>query len=89
MINKELTITNKLGLHARAAAKLVALASSYQSRIFIEKEGKKVNCKSIMGVMMLAASQHSTVNVTVTGNDEKDAITHIEILFNNCFDEEE
>ncbi len=89
MINKELTITNKLGLHARAAAKLVALASSYQSRIFIEKEGKKVNCKSIMGVMMLAASQHSTVNVTVTGNDEEDAITHIEILFNSCFEEEE
>ncbi len=89
MINKELTIINKLGLHARAAAKLVALASNYQSEIFIEKEGKKVNGKSIMGIMMLAASQHSVVNVAVTGNDEEDAITHIEILFNNCFEEEE
>jgi len=88
VINKELTIINKLGLHARAAAKLVALASTYESEIFIEKEGKKVNGKSIMGVMMLAASQHSVVNVAVTGNDEEDAITHIEILFNNCFEEE-
>jgi len=89
VINKKLTIINKLGLHARAAAKLVALASNYQSEIFIEKEGKKVNGKSIMGVMMLAASQHSVVNVAATGNDEEDAITHIEILFNSCFEEEE
>ena len=76
-------------MHARAAAKLVALASNYQSEIFLEKEGKKVNGKSIMGVMMLAASKGSIVTVAVDGDDEQEAITRIENLFNNYFDEEE
>ena len=89
MISKDLTVINKLGLHARAAASLVALASNFQSEIFIEKEEKKVNGKSIMGVMMLAASQHTVVTITITGDDEKDAIASIENLFENCFDEEE
>lgn len=89
MISKDIIIVNKLGLHARAAAKLVALAANYQSDILLEREGKKVNGKSIMGVMMLAASQHSVVTITITGDDEKDAMTNIENLFNNYFDEEE
>lgn len=89
MISKDVTVVNKLGLHARAAAKLVALASSYQSDVLLEREGKQVNGKSIMGVMMLAASQHSVVTIITEGNDEKDAITSIENLFNNYFDEEE
>ena len=89
MINKDLTIINKLGLHARAAAKLVALASNFQSEIFFEKEGKKVNGKSIMGVMMLAANQHAVVTVIISGDDEEEAMTSIENLFNNYFDEEE
>ncbi|MGI9227162.1 MAG: HPr family phosphocarrier protein [Gammaproteobacteria bacterium] len=89
MTNKDLTIINKLGLHARAAAKLVALASNFQSDIFLEKEGKKVNGKSIMGVMMLAASKGSIVTVAVDGDDEHEALTSIEKLFNNYFDEEE
>lgn len=80
---------NKLGLHARAAAKLVALASNYKSEIFLEKEGKKVNGKSIMGVMMLAASQHSVVTLMITGDDEGSAMASIEELFKNYFDEEE
>ncbi len=89
MISKDLTIVNKLGLHARAAAKLVALASNYNSEIFLEKEGKKVNGKSIMGVMMLAASQHSVVTITIKGDDEESAMTSIENLIRNYFDEEE
>ena len=89
MVNKDLLIINKLGLHARAAAKLVALAANFQSEIFIEKEGKKVNGKSIMGVMMLAASQHSVVTITITGDDEDAAMTDIEKLISSLFDEEE
>ena len=89
MISKDLTIINKLGLHARAAAKLVALASNYQSEIAIEKEGKTINGKSIMGVMMLAASQNSVITITITGDDEDNAMNSIENLINNYFDEEE
>ncbi len=88
MISKDLIIINNLGLHARAAAKLVALASNYTSEISLKKEGKKVNGKSIMGIMMLAASQHSVVTITINGDDEEDAIASIENLFNNYFDEE-
>ena len=89
MLSKELTIPNKLGLHARAAAKLVALASTFQSEILVEKDSRKVNGKSIMGVMMLAASQHSKVTVTASGIDERDAMVSIENLVNNFFDEDE
>ncbi len=89
MLSKRLTIPNKLGLHARAAAKLVALASTFQSEIQIEKDARQVNGKSIMGVMMLAASQHSTVAVTASGDDEKEAVAAIENLVNNYFDEDE
>lgn len=89
MLSKELTIPNKLGLHARAAAKLVALASAFQSEIRVEKDSRKVNGKSIMGVMMLAASQHSKVTVTASGIDERDAMVSIENLVNNFFDEDE
>jgi len=89
LISKDLTIINKLGLHARAAAKLVALASNYQSEIAIENEGKMINGKSIMGVMMLAASQNSVITITITGDDEDNAMRNIENLINNYFDEEE
>lgn len=89
MISKELTVANKLGLHARAAAKLVALASNFASEISIQKGSRKINGKSIMGVMMLAASQHTAVNITIDGEDEQQAMTEIENLFNNLFDEDE
>jgi phosphocarrier protein len=89
LISKDITIINKLGLHARAAAKLVALASNYQSEIEIEKEGKKINGKSIMGVMMLAANQNSIITITISGEDEDDAMNSIVYLFNNYFDEDE
>lgn len=89
MINKNLTVANKLGLHARAAAKLVALASNFASEISIQKESRKINGKSIMGVMMLAASQHTVVNINIDGEDEQQAMNEIENLFNNLFDEDE
>ena len=89
MISKDLTVANKLGLHARAAAKLVALASNFASDISIQKGDRKINGKSIMGVMMLAASQHTSVNITIDGEDEQRAMTEIENLFNNLFDEDE
>ncbi|MBT8112629.1 MAG: HPr family phosphocarrier protein [Gammaproteobacteria bacterium] len=89
MITKDLTVANKLGLHARAAAKLVALASNFASEISLQKGSRKINGKSIMGVMMLAASQHTIVNIVVTGEDEQQAMTEIENLFTNLFDEEE
>jgi Phosphotransferase System HPr (HPr) Family len=89
VISKDLTVANKLGLHARAAAKLVALASNFASEISLQKGSRKINGKSIMGVMMLAASQNTVVNVVVEGEDEQLAMDQIEKLFNNLFDEEE
>ena len=89
MISKDLTVANKLGLHARAAAKLVALASNFASEISIQKGDRKINGKSIMGVMMLAASQHTLVNIVIEGEDEQQAMADIENLFNNLFDEDE
>lgn len=89
MIKKQLTIINKLGLHARAAAKLVSLASTFNSDIRISKQGKTVNGKSIMGVMMLAASQDTAVTISTEGEDELLAMRKIEALINDRFGEEE
>ena len=89
MIRKELTIINKLGLHARAAAKLVSVASGFNSDVHVRKDGKEVNGKSIMGVMMLAASQNSQIIITTNGEDENDAMQKIEQLINDRFGEAE
>ena len=89
MIEKELTIVNKLGLHARAAAKLVSLASNFDSDVELMRDGRKVNGKSIMGVMMLAASQGSNIVVLVNGADEDEAIVKIEDLIADKFGEGE
>ena len=89
MIEKQLTIINKLGLHARAAAKLVSLASSFSSHIELTKDNRSVNGKSIMGVMMLAASQGSTVAFRIEGEDEQTAMEQIATLIANRFDEAE
>ena len=82
-------IINKLGLHARASAKLTQVANQFESDIWIEKNGKKVNAKSIMGVMMLAASQGSDVTITTQGYDEKEALNSIVDLINDYFGEGE
>ncbi|HEY5603789.1 MAG TPA: HPr family phosphocarrier protein [Gammaproteobacteria bacterium] len=89
MLSKQLTIINKLGLHARAAAKFVSLASSFDSDIYVAKDGKTVNGKSIMGVMMLAASQNSQITVSASGRDEKLALEKIQHLVTARFGEVE
>ena len=89
MISKNVTIINKLGLHARAAAKLVKLSSTFESNIEIEKDGQKVNSKSIMGVMMLAASCGSSVTLYAEGSDEQQAVDALVELIERYFDEEE
>ena len=89
MPSKELEITNKLGLHARAAARLVQLASRFESEISVENNGKTVNAKSIMGIMMLAASKGSRIIVTTGGPDAGEALTEIETLIRGRFGEDE
>jgi len=89
MLEREITIINKLGLHARAAAKFVNVASKYASLIEIEKDGQRVNGKSIMGVMMLAASQGTTIKLLADGDDANESLDDIEQLINNRFDEDE
>lgn len=88
MMKKDIIVINKLGLHARAAAKLVSLASTFQSAIKVSKDSREVNGKSIMGVMMLAASQDSTIQITAEGVDEQQAIDELEELINDRFGEE-
>jgi phosphocarrier protein HPr len=89
VIKRAVKITNKLGLHARASAKLTQLASRFQSSIWIERNGRRVNAKSIMGVMMLAAGLGSSVELETEGADEQAAIDEIEALFNDKFGEGE
>lgn len=83
----EITVSNKLGLHARAAAKLTQLAGQFKSDIHIAKGAKRVNAKSIMGVMMLAAGLGSKVTIDAVGEDEQRALTDIQALFNDKFGE--
>ena len=85
----DIVISNKLGLHARAAAKLTQLASRFESEIFISRAEQRVNAKSIMGVMMLAAGKGVTVVVDADGADAAAAHEAIKNLFDNKFDEGE
>jgi phosphocarrier protein len=89
MIRKEIEILNKLGLHARAAAKLVQCAGRFASHVEIERRGQSVNGKSIMGVMMLAASQGTRITVAASGEDEDAAMAAIEALIGDRFGESE
>ena len=89
MIEKDILIINRLGLHARAAAKFVSHATRFKADLQVTKDGRKVNGKSIMGVMMLAASKGTEVVLEVDGNDEKDCMEAIIQLINDRFDEGE
>ena len=89
MIRRSITITNKLGLHARASAKLTQAASQFTSAVWIARNGRRVNAKSIMGVMMLAAGVGSTVEVETEGPDEEAAMAAVEGLFAQKFGEPE
>ena len=89
MISQPITIINKLGLHARAASKLVNLASQFASSVTLINKGNSVNAKSIMGVMMLAASKGSEMVLEVEGDDEQACAEAIVALINDRFEEEE
>ena len=87
MQQREVEIVNKLGLHARAAAKLTQLAAKFDCEIFIERAGRRVNAKSIMGVMMLAAGKGSRVQLFTDGADEGEAMDALAALIANYFGE--
>jgi phosphocarrier protein HPr len=87
MIQREITISNKLGLHARASAKLTKLASSFPCEVWLRRNGRRVNAKSIMGVMMLAAGLGSTVSLETNGADEQAASDALAALFDDKFGE--
>lgn len=89
MLHKQIEIINKLGMHARAAAKFVTLAQTYSADIQIARNGQQVNGKSIMGVMMLAAAKGSSIDLTIEGEDEAQAMQALIQLINNRFDEDE
>lgn len=89
MLEKPIEIVNKLGLHARASAKLVSTAASFSSRVEIEFAGQKADAKSIMSIMMLAASQGSQLLIRTEGPDEEGAMDAVTGLINNYFDEEQ
>ncbi len=89
MLQQDIEIINKLGLHARASAKLTQTASQFQSEIWITRNQRRVNAKSIMGVMMLAAAKGSTVILDAEGIDEQTAMTALVALINDKFGEGE
>ena len=89
MIQRQVTISNKLGLHARASAKLTKLAGSYPCQVWMSKGERRVNAKSIMGVMMLAAGLGSEVYVETDGEQEQEAMDALLALINDKFGEGE
>jgi phosphocarrier protein len=89
MLQREAEIINKLGLHARASARLTQLAGQFKSSIWLTRNGKRVNAKSIMGVMMLAAAKGATIAIEIEGPDEGAAMQALTELIANCFEEGE
>ena len=89
MLQRELEITNKLGLHARASAKLTQVAARFESGVWITRNGRRVNAKSIMGVMMLAASKGTSLILRINGTDEMEAASSLEALVLDKFGEPE
>lgn len=89
MIKATVRISNKLGLHARASAKLTKLAGTYRSEIYLTRNGRRVNAKSIMGVMMLAAGLGAEVEVEIEGDDERQAMDGLSALIDDKFGEGE
>ncbi len=89
MLQRDIEIVNKLGLHARASAKLTQLAGKFRSEVWLARNGRRVNAKSIMGVMMLAAAKGSKVSLEIDGPDEQEAMTALVALIESKFDEGE
>ena len=88
VLTKDFLVSNKLGIHARPAAMFVKTANKFTCDIFVEKDGEKVNGKSIMGLMMLAAGPGSTLTVSAQGKDASQALAEIETLIKRKFDED-
>ncbi|MBQ4493791.1 MAG: HPr family phosphocarrier protein [Elusimicrobiaceae bacterium] len=88
MIQEKIKIKNKLGIHARPATLLAQEAGKFKSEIFIAKDGIEVNAKSIMGIMMIAAEQGAVLNLTINGEDEKEAVKALKNIFDKIFEEE-
>jgi len=89
MPKTEVAIINKLGLHARASAKLAQLAGEYAAEVWLERNGRRVNARSIMGLMMLAAARGTTITIETVGEDAEAALASIAALVANRFDEDE
>jgi len=89
MQQQDALIINKLGLHARASAKLTQLASSFKCEVMLTRNSRRVNAKSIMGVMMLAASKGTTISIETNGEDEEEAMQALLNLIGDCFGEGE
>ena len=89
MLKQDAQIVNKLGLHARASAKLTQLATQYPCEVWLSRNGRRVNAKSIMGVMMLAAAKGSTIGIETDGDKEQEAMTALVALINDYFGEGE
>jgi len=89
MLQQDVQIINKLGLHARASAKLTQLASQFPCEVWMSRAGRRVNAKSIMGVMMLAAAKGSTITIETNGENEQAAMDAIVTLINDYFGEGE
>jgi phosphocarrier protein len=89
MVEKEITIKNRLGLHARAAVKFVNLANRFISTVKIEKDGNEIDGKSILGILTLAATQGSRITLRVSGKDEEDAVRALVTLIDDKFQEKE
>ena len=89
MLQREVEIINKLGLHARASARLTQVAGRFEADVWLSRNGRRVNAKSIMGVMMLAAAKGSTVLVETDGADEADAMDAVTALISERFGEDE
>ncbi|MGC9457803.1 MAG: HPr family phosphocarrier protein [Halothiobacillaceae bacterium] len=87
-MTKNLKIINRRGLHARAAAKFATLAGQFSADIAVEFRGRRVNGKSIMGLMMLAATQHSEIEVHADGPDAEEALSALQVLVDNRFEED-
>jgi len=89
MMQQDVQIINKLGLHARASAKLTQLASGFKCEVMLSRNNRRINAKSIMGVMMLAAAKGTTITVETDGEDETEAMQALLALINNFFGESE
>ena len=89
MLQREVEIINKLGLHARASAKLTQMAGQFESGVWLTRNGKRVNAKSIMGVMMLAAAKGTAIQIETDGPDEQAAMQALTDLIAGCFGEDE